>query len=83
MEGFYRLKEDGARITHKSKLFQAWSPSLIGRRAEGEEAGFIGRLYQVLIRKFQTNWFKILLQGEAKTTVRLVNKFWFDMAWQK
>lgn len=31
----------------------------------------------VLIRKYQTDWFKTLLQGEAKTSIKLVVKFWF------
>ena len=31
----------------------------------------------VLIRKFQTDWLKILLLGEAATPVRLGIMFWF------
>lgn len=73
MEGVYRPKEDGVRVTHKSGLFQARSPSLIGRQGVSS-----GRLCQVLIRKFQTNWFKILLQGEAETTIRLLS---FGLTW--
>ena len=30
-----------------------------------------------LIRKYQTDWFKTPLQGEAKTSIKLVIKFWF------
>lgn len=31
----------------------------------------------MLTMEFQTDWFKILLLGEAETTIRLVIKFWF------
>lgn len=31
----------------------------------------------ILIRKFQTDWLKILLLGEAETAVVLGIRFWF------
>ena len=34
----------------------------------------------VLIRKFQTDWFKISLLGEAETAGRVCIKFWGGLA---
>lgn len=42
------------------------------------KAGYLIRLITrlMLIRKFLTDWFKILLLGKAETAIKLV-KFWF------
>ena len=45
----------------------------------GRSVGLIRQITSlVLSRKFLTDWFKILLLGEAATEIRLVIKFWLS-----
>lgn len=66
----------------KNVLFSGQIFFLLG---QGNGLGFILKIISlVLIRKFQTDCFKVLFLGEAETAGRLVIKFWFgDVAWQK
>lgn len=73
-KAFYRQKES------ETKKLKDWIIS--GQEKKG---GPIKQMPSpVLTRKIHTDWLRIPLLGEGKTTVRLVIKFWFgDVAQQK
>lgn len=75
MKSFYKQKEVAGELLQKKGL-------LLEQRALQDFVMQITSL--VLTRKFQTDWFKIPLPGEAETAISLIIKFWFgDMTWQK
>ena len=62
-----------AKQGNEKGLFQAKLPSL---RGQGRR-GFIWQTPHWLIRKSQTDWFKIPFLGGAETALRLGIKSWF------
>ena len=55
----------------KKELFQARSPSFWGRYGSMLQITSL-----VLTRKFQTDWLKVTVLGEAEIVVRLSIKIW-------
>lgn len=76
MEGFYRQKEGETR-----KLKEDYFRQLPCLGEGGTGRWFSQADYLTgLIRKFQIDWFKILLLVQAKTLIRLDIKSWWGLA---
>ena len=70
MEGFYRHKDGGTRKLKESII--SGKLTLPTRQEAGWDRILIKQITSlVLTRKFQFDWFKILLLGEAETAIRL------------
>lgn len=63
------------RVISGLVMFGGW----VEKWGDGEGmAGILScRFPTVLIKKFQTDWFKFPLSGQAETAIRLVTELWF------
>lgn len=73
IEGFYRQKEGGTRKLKVGYFRQGYLPLEKGR------GSYLIDYFWSVVRKFQTDWLKILLLGEAKTAIRLSIKSWWGL----
>lgn len=71
----YRQKEGGTKKLGVGYFRQGYFPLVGG----GVGWGLMQITSLMWIRKFQTDWFKIPLLGEAETPIKLGVKPWFDI----